>query len=140
MPRQGPQTPNGAADIARRFGVTIKTLRLYEELGLIAPARTGSGWRQYGRGDIERLHMVLASAFSPEDHVRRGAAWGAIYQDLATLQRAGRAPDDPAATALADRAIALIDEQTGGDHAAWEATRKFWEAGVNDPALKGQLP
>jgi DNA-binding transcriptional MerR regulator len=60
MPRTAPQTPNGAADIARRFGVTIKTLRLYEELGLIAPARTRVGWRQYDRADIEKLHMVLA--------------------------------------------------------------------------------
>ncbi|MDH7971266.1 MerR family transcriptional regulator [Sphingomonas sp. AR_OL41] len=53
------QFPDGAADVARRFGITIKTLRLYENAGLIRPVRDGHGWRTYGQTECERLHVVL---------------------------------------------------------------------------------
>lgn len=53
------QFPDGAADVARRFGVTIKTLRLYEAAGLIRPVRDGHGWRTYGQAECERIHLVL---------------------------------------------------------------------------------
>jgi DNA-binding transcriptional MerR regulator len=53
------------AETARRFGVTIKALRLYEQRGLLAPVRTingatGSAWRLYGPDQIARLHQILA--------------------------------------------------------------------------------
>lgn len=53
------QFPDGAADVARRFGITIKTLRLYENAGLIRPVRDGHGWRTYGQAECELLHVVL---------------------------------------------------------------------------------
>lgn len=53
------QFPDGAADVARRFGVTVKALRLYEAAGLIRPVRDGHGWRTYGQAECERLHLVL---------------------------------------------------------------------------------
>ena len=53
------QFPDGAADIARRFGITIKALRLYEKAGLIRPVRDERGWRTYGQAECERLHVVL---------------------------------------------------------------------------------
>lgn len=53
------QFPDGAADVARRFGETVKTLRLYETAGLIRPVRDGHGWRTYGQAECERLHLVL---------------------------------------------------------------------------------
>lgn len=56
--------PNTFADaptaIARRFGVSAKALRVYERAGLIAPARTASGWRVYGQAEIERLAAIVA--------------------------------------------------------------------------------
>lgn len=51
--------PDGAAAVARRFGVTVKTLRVYEDAGLIRPIRDGHGWRTYGQADCERLHVIL---------------------------------------------------------------------------------
>jgi len=61
-PRRGSeaQVPDGAADIARRFGITIKALRLYENLGLLKPTRMRNGWRIYGREDCERLHRIVS--------------------------------------------------------------------------------
>ncbi len=41
-------------EAARRLGVSIKALRLYERHGLIAPQRNISGWRFYGPEAMER--------------------------------------------------------------------------------------
>lgn len=60
------ETPNrmserffSPSETARRFGVGVRALRLYERMGLVRPARTSAGWRVYGPGEIERLHQVL---------------------------------------------------------------------------------
>ena len=50
----------GPGELARRLGVSIKTLRVYERAGLIVPGRREGGWRTYGPKDIARLHEVLA--------------------------------------------------------------------------------
>jgi len=57
-----PLTP---AETARRFGVTIKALRVYENHGLLTPLRKGAGstraqWRTYGPPQLTRLHQILA--------------------------------------------------------------------------------
>lgn len=49
-----------AAAVARRFGVSVKALRVYEDAGLLKPARTLSGWRIYRQPEIERLSAILA--------------------------------------------------------------------------------
>lgn len=49
-----------ASQAAARVGVSVKALRLYEERGLIAPARTEAGWRVYSPSDIERAGNVVA--------------------------------------------------------------------------------
>ncbi len=46
----------GAA--ARQLGVAVQTLRLYENSGLILPARTSSGRRLYSMKDMERLRCI----------------------------------------------------------------------------------
>ena len=49
-----------AAAVAKRFGVSVKALRVYEELGLLKPVRTVSGWRIYRQPELERLSAILA--------------------------------------------------------------------------------
>ena len=49
-----------AAAVARRFGVSVKALRVYEREGLLKPARTVAGWRIYRQGELERLSVILA--------------------------------------------------------------------------------
>ncbi len=46
------------AEVAARFGVTLRTLRFYESRGLIAPVRHGRA-RRYSRADCDRLALVL---------------------------------------------------------------------------------
>lgn len=47
-------------ETARRLGVTVKALRVYEQRGLVAPLRGENGWRAYGPGQLSALHQVLA--------------------------------------------------------------------------------
>jgi DNA-binding transcriptional MerR regulator len=49
-----------ATAVARRFGVSVKALRIYEEAGLLKPARTVAGWRIYRQPELERLSAILA--------------------------------------------------------------------------------
>ncbi len=48
-----------AAQCARRIGLTVRALRLYEQTGLIRPRRTEKNWRLYGAGEIARLNEIL---------------------------------------------------------------------------------
>ncbi|GGD94673.1 transcriptional regulator [Aureimonas endophytica] len=45
-------------DLAREFGVTLRTLRFYEDRGLLSPERRGTT-RLYSRKDRKRLRLVL---------------------------------------------------------------------------------
>jgi DNA-binding transcriptional MerR regulator len=46
-------------DFARLAGTNLRTLRYYEELGLLAPAsRSKGGFRYYRRSDVNRLEMI----------------------------------------------------------------------------------
>ncbi len=56
----GPEPFRTAADTARRLGVTVRALRIYERHGLLKPGRTAAGWRVYGPEEFARLHQVLA--------------------------------------------------------------------------------
>ena len=45
-------------------GVTVRTLHLYDRLGLLKPAAlTSSGYRLYGEAELERLEQILALRF-----------------------------------------------------------------------------
>jgi MerR family transcriptional regulator/heat shock protein HspR len=46
-----------AAELA---GLPLPTLRLYEERGLVTPARTRGGTRRYSDADIERIQRITA--------------------------------------------------------------------------------
>ncbi|HXL98496.1 MAG TPA: MerR family transcriptional regulator [Rhizomicrobium sp.] len=47
-------------ETAKRLGVSVKALRLYEQRGFVTPLRTSAEWRTYGPEQIARLHQVLA--------------------------------------------------------------------------------
>lgn len=45
--------------LAKRVGVSVRTLRYYDEIGLLAPARhTVAGYRLYGADDVARLQQI----------------------------------------------------------------------------------
>lgn len=49
-------------ELAKKAGVNPKTVRYYEEIGLLPPApRTESGYRQYADKDAERLEFIRSA-------------------------------------------------------------------------------
>lgn len=65
MSQQGdPQLPHGKtfsiSELCQEFDITPRTLRFYEQKGLLSPARRG--WtRLFSRRDRARLHVILRS-------------------------------------------------------------------------------
>ena len=61
------------AELAAEFGVTLRTLRHYEELGLLSPERQGSS-RVYHQRDRIRIELIL-----------RGKRLGFSLAEIATI-------------------------------------------------------
>ncbi len=48
-------------ELARRTGLTVRTLHHYDEIGLLSPpTRTPAGHRLYGREEVERLQRIAS--------------------------------------------------------------------------------
>ncbi|MGD0051009.1 MAG: MerR family transcriptional regulator [Vulcanimicrobiaceae bacterium] len=47
------------AEAAARLGLSARTLRYYEELGFLRPARTPGGHRLYGEPDLELIGRIV---------------------------------------------------------------------------------
>jgi DNA-binding transcriptional MerR regulator len=62
------------SDLVEEFGISQRSIRYYEELGLIDPRRTAGNHRIYTKRDRARIKMVL-----------RGKHLGFSLQDAATL-------------------------------------------------------
>ena len=101
-------------EVARRTGVTVRTLHHYEAIGLLVPSgRTASGYREYAPEDIDRLARIVAyracglplasiaevlDAAGPTrlEHLRRQVALLDDRIDLMTRQRAMLAREEEA--------------------------------------------
>lgn len=56
-------------ELARRTGVSERMLRYYEQEGLLQPARTDSGYRDYGNAEVQaaqRIRMLSAAGLKIE--------------------------------------------------------------------------
>lgn len=45
-------------DVAGLTGLPAKTIRYYEDVGLVRPARSANGYRSYGEDDLHRLAFL----------------------------------------------------------------------------------
>jgi DNA-binding transcriptional MerR regulator len=61
MSTQAPERSYRIGDVAERVGVTTRTIRYYEELGLLgtASARTKGAHRLYSEADVARLEELI---------------------------------------------------------------------------------
>lgn len=48
------------SEAAKRLGVSVKALRLYEQRGLVVPTRSAAGWRTYGPDEMQRAAGIVA--------------------------------------------------------------------------------
>jgi DNA-binding transcriptional MerR regulator len=49
-------------ELARRAGVSTRTLRHYEELGLVLPRRTSNGYRDYAAAELRAVAEIRSLA------------------------------------------------------------------------------
>ncbi|WP_339060336.1 MerR family DNA-binding transcriptional regulator [Tepidibacillus marianensis] len=47
------------SDLANQFDISTRTIRYYEEIGLLQPKRDNNQYRQYTRTDRARLKLIL---------------------------------------------------------------------------------
>jgi MerR family transcriptional regulator, redox-sensitive transcriptional activator SoxR len=90
-------------EVARRSGVAASALRFYEQRGLIASERAGSGHRRYPRSVLRRVAFIVFAQ-------RIGLSLDEIGAELAKLPP-GRAPTRRDWSALSSRWTARIDKK-----------------------------
>jgi DNA-binding transcriptional MerR regulator len=91
--------------LARRAGLSAKTVRYYESVGLIGDAaRTASGYRMYGPMDLERLQFIQAAKML-------GLSLHEI-KDVLDTWRSGEAPCAMVAN-LIDEKLGELDRRIG---------------------------
>ena len=89
-------------EAAAASGLPAKTIRYYEEIGLIRPARDGNGYRAFSGRDVHRL-AFLARARGLGFSIGECRALLALYDDQ------GRASED--VKRLAERHLLRIDQR-----------------------------
>ncbi len=115
------------ARLARLTGVTSRTLRHYDRIGLLPPARTGpDGRRHYGRAELLRLQHIL------------------VLRELGTgLDRIGQIVNaaDPAVTIaqLRDHHAGLIAERDRYAHLAATVARTIDSLEKGKPMTESQI-
>jgi Cu(I)-responsive transcriptional regulator len=65
--------------VSERTGLPAKTIRYYEDIGLITPARGENGYRKFSENDLHKLAFVGRArhlGFSIEDCRNLLALWG----------------------------------------------------------------
>ena len=90
-------------DVSRRSGVASSALRFYEQRGLIASERAGSGHRRYQRPVLRRIAFIVFAQ-------RVGLSLDEIGEELAKLPP-DRAPDRTDWARLSQGWSARIDDR-----------------------------
>ncbi len=95
----------GIAELCREFGITLRTIRFYEDKGLLQPRRV-NGARVYTRRDRARLALILRSKAI-------GASLADIkhYLDLYGARGEGRLQQLKYVLSRTDAAIAELEQR-----------------------------
>jgi DNA-binding transcriptional MerR regulator len=108
-------------EVASELGLTPRSIRYYEELGLLSPAARSQGaYRLYDASDVERLRFIKAlrddAGFSLaeigqllEDEAARARSREAFHKSADRRQRRTLMSDS---LARADRQVAILRQKT----------------------------
>ena len=114
-------------ELASRSGVPVKTIRYYEEIGVLAaPARTPSGYRSYDETALDHLAFVRAAQAV-------GLTLGEIRQIVALRER-GQTPCTHVVDLLERRATEIDQRITDLQRLRGELHRLAGRAAELDPA------
>jgi MerR family transcriptional regulator/heat shock protein HspR len=61
QPRSTEEHLSPIGEVARKLGISVATLRLYEREGLLIPVRKNSGHRLFSASDVRRLRWIRAT-------------------------------------------------------------------------------
>jgi DNA-binding transcriptional MerR regulator len=89
-------------ELASRAGTSTRTLRYYEEQGLVRPSRDNHGYRQYDEAELRVVHEIrslLAVGFGMDD----------IKPFVACLRATGSGHVCPDSVAVLRRKLAEVD-------------------------------
>jgi DNA-binding transcriptional MerR regulator len=105
--------------VAERLGLSIRTVRYYEEEGLVEPsARSEGGFRLYSDADIERLELI-----------KRMKPLGFTVQEMRDLldarDRLAELPDDEEALARLSELAGMADQKTEKLRGQLETAEEF---------------
>ncbi|MEM7331781.1 MAG: MerR family transcriptional regulator [Chloroflexota bacterium] len=88
-------------ELAEELGITTRTIRYYEERGMITPGRTDGGQRFYTRRERGRLKLIL-----------RGKAAGFDLQEIKdVMELYDVLPDSQVEAAQAERIVQMIERR-----------------------------
>jgi len=103
-------------DVARRAGVTVRTLHHWEGVGLIAPSgRAANGYRAFGEADLSRVRSIVAwrSLGLPLEEIRVLLAGGATTEQL-QRQHDALVTEAARLTAMADAVARALEARRMG--------------------------
>lgn len=95
--------PLRIGELAAQLGVNTKTIRYYEDIGLLpAPRRTEAGYRLYGDADRQRLAFI-----------RKARAIGLSLEEISQLLALRREGEQPCGhlRELVDRKLVAVEAQ-----------------------------
>lgn len=114
-------------ELADRAGVTVKTIRYYEDIGVLAaPERTASGYRDYHTAALDRLAFVRAAQSV-------GLTLGEI-REIVALRDRGETPCEHVAELIERRAEEIEQRVAALQVLQGELTRLADRARSLDPA------
>lgn len=102
MTKQGSRVPLRIGELAADLGLNPKTIRYYEEIGLLpAPSRSPAGYRQYSSSDRDRLRFIL-----------KAKAIGLTLEEISEILQLRDGGTDPCAHVrdLLDRRLAAVED------------------------------
>ena len=114
------ERPLRIGEVARQTGLTTRTIRYYEEMGLLQPSsHRDSGERLYGSADVDRLSYIKQfqefMGFSLAE-IRSVLDADDMLEEVRTAYRSGKVADERRALLRAaleanDRLLARLDER-----------------------------
>lgn len=144
-------TTLSVGEVAHRFGVTVRTLHHYDDIGLLQPSgRSSAGYRLYTEADLDRMQQVvvyrrlgfsledvaavLSAETDPAEHLRRQRA--AVTDEMSRLESLVRAIDDALEARMNDRTLseaelrelfgpAFSDDYQAEAEQRWGDTQQF---------------
>ncbi|QSI33641.1 MerR family transcriptional regulator [Variovorax sp. RKNM96] len=121
-------------DAAARLGVTPRTLKYYEELGIVVPVRSEGGYRLYEAADLGKLARVL----------RMRSLGFSLTTITAMLQQPMEAPAEGGRPRLSNASLKTLRETLGVQLATLDARvtqvrRELKEAAALQAQLRRDL-